>query len=707
MTVRSLLALLVFLMVTVFMIRCADDTAGTGSQTPNGMAGVVYLPDGATPAPGANVDLVPADFVPSLGGATGAVLSTVSDAHGAYAFDAAQAGTYNVQAGLDTLGGFEDSVVVAADGHGLPDIVLNAYGRIVGTTHLVGQSDTNQVRVTLYMPGTRQITRPTIGGGFSFGAVPAGRYLLIIDPTFGDYDAVILDIAVVARDTLDLDTIMLFGGQYPGTPQAYAGNDTTVSPNDTFLLSGSAADTFGTVVELAWDIGGTGSFAPTSDGRVVGVAPGSVTVAYPCVLRAVDDDSLVVYDTMVVHVIADPPRADAGPDLAFALADTVRVSAGLSSDSLGDITGYEWDVGATGVFTPGGADTAFALENPVPSSFPVVVRVTDDDGQTDTDTAVVQHGLWTTLGQHTTLQDARPLDVAVTGGTSCLVYKNSATQEVYMRDCSLAGWPLVGGAVTARDTEVVLIDVDSSGPWVALQQWGPGVRVVHYDGTWQQVGEAAGQASDWLSGFAVRDGTPYVAMLDGDHRTTVVRHVAVWDTIALGVGDSMQARSALAVSESHDVYVAVRGGDGHVQTFRADSGGVTPLGVVPLTLPRQSGEVSMVAAEDAVVLAVQLPSAENAIAVFRLTGTTWESLGEAPTGWAESGSRVVVHNRIVYVNGTDRVLAWADGAWHVAGRPGLPGTWGDVQPIIVADTTGVYALLYEPPTGVAGLLMLH
>jgi hypothetical protein len=72
-----------------------------------------------------------------------------------------------------------------------------------------GQNDTNQIRVTLYIPGTNRITKPIVGGRFSFDDIPEGSYQIIIDPTLGDYVVVILDTVISSGQELDLDTILI------------------------------------------------------------------------------------------------------------------------------------------------------------------------------------------------------------------------------------------------------------------------------------------------------------------------------------------------------------------------------------------------------------------------------------------------------------------------------------------------------------------
>jgi hypothetical protein len=102
----------------------------------------------------------------------------------------------------------------------VPDRHMKKLGVIKGVSYMPGQSDTNQVRVTLYIPGTGRITKPVIGGAFTFEGVPEGRYEIIIDPTLNDYNVRIIDVILLAGETLDLGTVELSVYQPNTVPDA-------------------------------------------------------------------------------------------------------------------------------------------------------------------------------------------------------------------------------------------------------------------------------------------------------------------------------------------------------------------------------------------------------------------------------------------------------------------------------------------------------
>jgi hypothetical protein len=83
-------------------------------------------------------------------------------------------------------------------------------------------------------------------------------------------------------------------------PWADAGRDTTVPSGGVILLHAGGEDGFGPIVSRAWSIGGA-PFAPVPQIETTlpaPKAPGDLV----CILRVIDSDSLIAYDTLRVHV---------------------------------------------------------------------------------------------------------------------------------------------------------------------------------------------------------------------------------------------------------------------------------------------------------------------------------------------------------------------------------------------------------------------
>ena len=161
-------------------------------------------------------------------------------------------------------------------------------------------------------------------------------------------------------------------------PVPNAGQDTTVSINDTVRLHGSATDRFGYITSWAWDIGNTGTFITKSRGDTIIVAPSSENLNYLCVLRVTDDDGNVAKDTVKIIVLQDAPVANAGQDTTVSVNDTIRLH-GSATQQFGSIVKWEWKIGSGSWTATHGPDTTVIM----PAAEQTVIcslAVTDDDG---------------------------------------------------------------------------------------------------------------------------------------------------------------------------------------------------------------------------------------------------------------------------------------------------------------------------------------
>ena len=186
----------------------------------------------------------------------------------------------------------------------------------------------------------------------------------------------------VAKDTVKIIVLQ-------DAPVPNAGQDTTVSINDTVRLHGRATDRFGYITSWAWDIGNTGTFVTKSKGDTTIVAPASENLNYLCVLRVTDDDGNVAKDTVKIIVLQDPPVPNAGQDTTVSINDTVRLH-GRATDRFGYITSWAWDIGNTGTFvTKSRGDTIIVAPSSENLNYLCVLRVTDDDGNVAKDTVKI------------------------------------------------------------------------------------------------------------------------------------------------------------------------------------------------------------------------------------------------------------------------------------------------------------------------------
>lgn len=84
-------------------------------------------------------------------------------------------------------------------------------------------------------------------------------------------------------------------------PRASAGSDTAVWRNGEVNLSGTATTRFGSIAQYEWDIGGTGAFQASPDGRWTFTAPADFATI-SCVLRVTNTDGETGLDTVLVVV---------------------------------------------------------------------------------------------------------------------------------------------------------------------------------------------------------------------------------------------------------------------------------------------------------------------------------------------------------------------------------------------------------------------
>lgn len=202
----------VLLLIMIWLGGCSKDkpTAGNSSESSNAFIMGKLVDTGSNPVAGALVRIYPADYVPSFGsGDSLSIPVETTDAKGIYRIGKQSKGVYNIEGEKGNTGAFIDSIEIDQDSITVPDAILKLFGKVTGIIHMTGQNDTNQVRVTLYMPGTRRITKPNIGGRFNFDYMPEGSYQMIIDPTLNEYSVKVMNLSVSAGGTLNLDTVYL------------------------------------------------------------------------------------------------------------------------------------------------------------------------------------------------------------------------------------------------------------------------------------------------------------------------------------------------------------------------------------------------------------------------------------------------------------------------------------------------------------------
>ncbi len=175
-------------------------------------------------------------------------------------------------------------------------------------------------------------------------------------------------------------------------PVANAGADQTVvdadnNGSENVTLDGSAStDSDGSIVSYVWSE--NGSEIATGANPAVDFAVGSHTVT----LTVTDDQGATGNDNVLIVVnapVPNTPVANAGPDQATIDTDDngnegITLDGSASTDADGTITSYVWTSNDTEIAT--GANPTVTLPTGVTT---IVLTVTDNDGNTDTDEVVI------------------------------------------------------------------------------------------------------------------------------------------------------------------------------------------------------------------------------------------------------------------------------------------------------------------------------
>ncbi|MDD5676101.1 MAG: hypothetical protein PHC61_18155 [Chitinivibrionales bacterium] len=179
------------------LLSCSPSSpqhAGNSSQTDNGkVMGMLYEPDGKTPADNAIVQFIRSDNVPSpqLKKAQAATYLTTTNGAGQYFADSIPAGYYNIfgSKGEDLC--YVESVIVN-DSTPLPKDTLKAPGSLGGVIRLASGQDSRHVLILIF--GTNSFASPLDSiGNFLLPDMAEGNYHVRLLATGGGYNYLPLD----------------------------------------------------------------------------------------------------------------------------------------------------------------------------------------------------------------------------------------------------------------------------------------------------------------------------------------------------------------------------------------------------------------------------------------------------------------------------------------------------------------------------------
>nr|AEI30282.1 NHL repeat containing protein [uncultured microorganism] len=202
------LTVLLCLLAFVCFIQCSDNIIAGNTSDVGNVKGKLTKTNGS-PAAGVTVYFYPVNNNPREGLAKrmAAVDSTTTDADGNYA-DSLADGTYNLIAGDDTTGAYEDSITIAGDTATVSD-TLKPFGSVAGVIKLQPGDDARTVFILAI--GTNKWTAPTnAAGDFSLASMAEGRYPVRFLSTLDKYEPLDTFLTVQAGTDLILpDSIEL------------------------------------------------------------------------------------------------------------------------------------------------------------------------------------------------------------------------------------------------------------------------------------------------------------------------------------------------------------------------------------------------------------------------------------------------------------------------------------------------------------------
>ena len=173
-------------------------------------------------------------------------------------------------------------------------------------------------------------------------------------------------------------------------PTADAGGPYTGTKNVSVPMDGSgSSDPDGTLVTWEWDCESDGTYEISAGSATGSDCSYGAVGSYTASLRVTDDDGGQDTDTAAVTIGNNAPIADAGGGYSGDEAVAITMDGSASSDPGGAIVLYEWDCANDGVFELSGSSPTGSCTYSDDGSYLVSIRVTDDDGASDTDAASV------------------------------------------------------------------------------------------------------------------------------------------------------------------------------------------------------------------------------------------------------------------------------------------------------------------------------
>jgi PKD repeat protein len=317
-------------------------------------------------------------------------------------------------------------------------------------------------------------------------------------------------------------TLTLPQGQPPTadlTADVTAGNP----PLNVNFDASASSDPEGELISYNWDFDGDGTYdeqttEPTAAHEYPTGGTFAATVRVEDAEHQLDTASLdiVVNQAPTAVLSISPPEPTVVPF-------TMSFSAAASSDPDGTIVQYDYDWGSDGDFDliDGGPEPVSSYTMTLPGDYPVTVRVTDNQGLTDTDSgsAVGLYGEWQT--QTIAGNDGTHCSLALVDGNPAISYHDSHHNCLaYIRATDPFGIEAWGEPLQLND------EMGDEGTYTSLAVINSNPAIAFYDSTDQQglyIRANDAQGSSWPSAAKVIRGESsyYLSLAEAAGRPAV------------------------------------------------------------------------------------------------------------------------------------------------------------------------------------------
>lgn len=279
----------------------------------------------------------------------------------------------------------------------------------------------------------------------------------------------------------------------------------------------NSSDPDGSIVKYEWDFDGNGVWDAYTYSPIVVQHTYTVGDTYQPVLRVTDDGGLFDEATISLDVSGLPTAVLEADQTSAPVGTEIHFDGSNSSDPGGSIVLYEWDLDGNGSFeTNTGTTPTTSHTYNSEDDYNVQLRVTDNDGATDTDTLVIQIAFAeVTVVDSLNTPGQSYLSAAIINGNPAIAYKENTLDDLwYCRASNDSG--------SAWGTPVQILSTGNVGDDVFLAEVNsrPALVYIGSDDTlrWMRANDANG--TSWPSSAVnlysgTNPGEPAIAILDG------------------------------------------------------------------------------------------------------------------------------------------------------------------------------------------------